>query len=126
MALLGSEHGYFVVWTPKGVWYELIEFDLKLWNDVALHLEIFFQKFILKHLLQMESFTYCAFCNRLLLPHGEFCESDENNEASICCVSCCLSFHCQCVQVVDIHNDNWLCDSFFKFVKAAQIIIISL
>ena len=27
MALLGVKQGYFIVWTQKGVWYEIIDFD---------------------------------------------------------------------------------------------------
>ena len=91
MGVLGAEHGYFVVWTKKGVWYERIEFDRKFWTDVRLHLEIFFHKFILKHLLQFESFTYCAHCNKVLISQDEIVESDYHKEAHISYQSCCLS-----------------------------------
>ena len=85
MALLGVKQGYFIVWTRKSVWYELIEFDPKLWHDVSSHLEIFFQSFVVKHLLNTESFIYCGMCNKVVLPENEINEAEKAKEEAIIC-----------------------------------------
>ena len=110
MALLGVKKGYFVVWTRMGVWYEVIDFDPKLWHDVYFHLEIFFQKFIQKHLLNVDSFTYCGICNKVLLLNDEINESEKVKEERISCTSCLISFHCKCHKDVGVvQTDNWQC-----------------
>ena len=93
-----------------GLWYEVIDFDPKLWHDTYFHLEIFFQKFVQNHLLNIDSFTYCGTCNKVLLSYDEISESEKAKEERISCTSCLISFHCKCQEVIGVvQTDNWQC-----------------
>ena len=60
MALVGCSHGYFVVWTTKGLpFIEKVMFDYDFWKTIIEDLVFFFKGYVVKVLLGIESLTYC-------------------------------------------------------------------
>lgn len=94
MALTGCPKTFFVVWTPlSGAHIEIIEFDLKLWQDIIPNLTIFFKTYVARVLLGTRPIYYCAVCEKPCLEPDEIECDDEN---SVQCECCMLWFHWAC------------------------------
>jgi hypothetical protein len=83
MAVTGMFKTYFVVWTTRGIFVELIKYDLEFWTRLLHNLEIFFKSYMVKVLLHIKSIFFCSLCDKVIFESEELTpESDEN---SVCC-----------------------------------------
>lgn len=121
MAASGCEKGYFIVWTTKSLFFELIGFDRSLWDKVERNLDLFFKAYVLKVMLGIESICFCPSCDKPVLEKEELSET-EKEEESVCCDHCGCWFHFKCVNVKNIHPDSeWLCGPCLTSITADDI-----
>ena len=86
---------FFVVWTEKDIFVELVHKDQTHWDKVYLNLEIFFHQYMVKALLNIRPLSYCGSCDKVLLEEHEIAEGDLK-EQSICCDICNCWYHYAC------------------------------
>jgi hypothetical protein len=99
LTLTGCKRCYFVVWTTIGTLFvENIEFDEAHWQDVLRNLVVFYKSYMCKVLLGIREICFCPSCSKPCLEPNEI-EKDEENENSICCDSCGMWYHWQCVNL---------------------------
>jgi hypothetical protein len=111
MALAGTTKGYFVLWTPESFESVVVQFDEKLWADVSKKCQIFFQNFVVRHLLKIESFRYCGLCEKVLLNENEIPDGERADLLAILCNQCMIWHHLKCVHVSleSVNRDEWVC-----------------
>jgi hypothetical protein len=115
MAVTQKKLGYFVVWTKKDMFVEVINTDEVLWEKVERNLAIFFKAYVCPILLDIKQLYCCGTCEGILLNENEISEKEEQDHNSINCDHCMLWFHLKCqkitVKEAEKLPDEWHCDS---------------
>ena len=103
-----SNQGYFIVWTTKDSFIEIVGKNEAFW--VSINLGFFFKRFVATRLLAINPLKRCSTCQKVLLEKLEI-SSKETNMRSICCDQCRIWYHCECEKVFEISDKyiNWLC-----------------
>lgn len=110
MAIANIDKCYFIVWTNKDLFMEIVTFDEKHWKNVKTNLEIFYKSFVCPALLEFKPLTYCGSCDNVLLEECEINENEERELISIQCDFCAAWFHYKCENITSETDTNeWLC-----------------
>ena len=96
-----SNQGYFIVWTTKDLFIEIVAKNEAFWEKISINLEIFFKRFVATRLLTINPLKFCGTCQKVLLEKLEI-SSKETNMRSICCNQCRIWYHCECEKVLEI------------------------
>ena len=96
MAITNCKSAYFIVWTLKDLYVEVVKFDQELWDKVKTNLDIFFKTYVSPALLLLKPITFCGNCDKLILEEPEINANEFNECSSIQCEICCAWFHCSC------------------------------
>jgi hypothetical protein len=107
MAVTGIFKTFFVVWTTRGIFVELIKYDLEFLTPLLHNLKIFFKSYMVKVLLHIRSIFFRSLCDKVIFESGELTpESDENG---VCCDLCGGWSHFKCCNVQNIGDtEEWL------------------
>ena len=81
MAITNCKSAYFIVWTLKDLYVEVVKFDQELWDKVKTNLDIFFKTYVSPALLLLKPITFCGNCDKLILEEPEI-NANEFNECS--------------------------------------------
>ena len=96
IAITNCKSAYFIVWTLKDLYIEVVKFDQELWDKVKTNLDIFFKTYVSPALLLLKPITFCGNCDKLILEEPEINANEFNECSSIECEICCAWFHCSC------------------------------
>ena len=114
MAITNCKSAYFIVWTLKDLYVEVVKFDQELWDKVKTNLDIFFKTYVSPALLLLKPITFCGNCDKLILEEPEINANEFNECSSIQCQICCAWFHCSCQNFKKedyelIVDQDWIC-----------------
>ena len=102
-----SNQGYFIVWTTKDSFIEIVGKNEAFWENVTISLEIFFKRFVATRLLAINPLKFCGTCQKVLLEKLKI-SSKETNMQRICCDQCTIWYHCKCKKVLEISDKDKL------------------
>ena len=84
---------YFIVWTLKEIFVQIVKFDKQLWNKVNTNLKLFHKSFVCPVLLEFKPITFCGNCDTVLLEESKIEEEGEGELNSIQCDACAAWFY---------------------------------
>ena len=102
-----SNQGYFIVWTTKDSFIEIVGKNEAFWEKASINLEIFFKKIVATRLLAINPLKFCGTCQKVLLEKLKI-SSKETNMQRICCDQCTIWYHCKCKKVLEISDKDKL------------------
>ena len=71
IGVTGISSCYFIVWTVKVIFVQIVKFDKQLWSKVNTNLKLFYKSFVCPALLEFKPITYCRNCDTILLENSE-------------------------------------------------------
>ena len=83
MGLTGKHSCYFIVWTLKDIFVQIVKLDEQLQSKVNTNLKLYYKPFVCPVLLEFKPITYCGNCDTVLLEESKIQEVEEGELNSI-------------------------------------------
>ena len=83
MGLTGIHSCYFIVWTLKDIFVQIVKLDEQLQSKVNTNLKLYYKPFVCPVLLEFKPITYCGNCDTVLLEESKIQEVEEGELNSI-------------------------------------------
>ena len=76
-----SSQGYFLVWTTKDSFIEIVRKNEAFWEKVSINLEILFKRFVTARLLAINPLKFYGTCQKVLLEKLEITSKETNMQS---------------------------------------------